>query len=63
MDEFLCTQYLRIVSTELCIDDYHDFGYWKYLHATPLYRMKARDYCKTLYVDFMTEYQWLGDLN
>lgn len=62
-DEFLCGHCLRIVSTELCIDHYCDSGYWIYLHATPLYRRQARQYCKTPYEDLFFEYEWLGEMD
>ena len=62
-DEFLCAHCLRIVSTELCIDHYCDSGYWIYLHATPLYRRQARQYCKTPYEDLFFEYEWLGEMD
>lgn len=59
----VCAHCLGITSTELCIDHYHNFGYWTYLHATALYRIQAHEYCKTLYEDLFLEYEWLGDLD
>lgn len=52
----------RLVSSELCIDQYHDAGYWKFLHETPMYRIQAREYCRRKYEDLFVEYEWLSEM-
>lgn len=62
-DEFLCSHCLRLASTELLIDHYHQSGYFFFLHATPRYRLQAREYVRELYEEFFVVFDWLGEVN
>ena len=62
-DEFLCSHCLRLASTELSIDNYHNSGYLYFLHATPRYRLQAREHCRQVYAEFFEVYDWLGEMD
>ena len=62
-DEFLCSHCLRLASTELSIDNYNNSGYFYFLHATPRYRLQAREYCRQVYSEFFEVYDWLGEID
>ena len=48
-------------STEL-IDHYHNPGYFCFLHATPRYRLQAREQCREMYVELFDMFDWLGKI-
>lgn len=60
-NEFLCSHCLRLASTEL-IDHYHNSGYFYFLHATPRYRLQAREQCREMYVELFDMFDWLGKI-
>lgn len=62
-DEFLCSHCLRLASTELPIDYYHQSGFQQFLRATPRFRLQLREQLRVLYEEFFVVFEWLDEIN
>ena len=52
--------YVHILSAQLCLDDYIDVNYWKYLKSSSEKRRKRHEKCIVMYATLVQEYIGMG---